>query len=377
MDTEVLILGAGPAGYHAAKAAAKRKARVVLTGAEPYLPYWRPRLPEVVSTGAEIGSIHMSEEVWFRDNGIQCRISSPAAAIDPDVKTVRWEDGTATEYGSLILACGANPTVPSLPFADRVYTLRTYQDAMEIRRACSQRKKAFIVGGGVLGLEAAFALTKLDCRVSVSINSYLLSRQLDPQGGDFLQALLEKAGVHICVGAPEKFPEETEGACVIAATGVRPSLSLAQSCGIATNRGILVNEKMQTNIPGIYACGDVAEFNGAVPGLMAIAAKQGETAGINAAGGDADYQVIVPSPLLKVAGISVLSVGSMQISEDARIYRRVSGGEYAAAVVTGGRLTGAAFIGNTSRGSRFKACIESGRELGAASSFEELEAQIG
>jgi len=377
MDTDVLILGAGPAGYNAAKAAGKRKAGVILAGAEPYLPYWRPRLPEIVSTGAEIGSIRMSEEAWFRDNGIQCRTSKQAVSIDPGGKTVRWADGTATEYGALILSCGASPTAPPLPFADQVYTLRTYQDAMEIHRVCAERKKAFIVGGGVLGLEAAFALTKLGCHVSVSVNSYLLSRQLDSQGGDFLQALLEKTGVHICIGSPADFPEETEGACVIAATGVRPSLSLAQSCGIAANRGILVDEKMRTNVPGIYACGDVAEFSGAVPGLIAIAAKQGETAGINAAGGDAVYQTIVPSPLLKVVGISVLSVGSMQLSETARIYRRISGAAYSAAVVTDGRLTGAAFIGDTARGSRFKACIESGRELGAVSSFEALDALIG
>ena len=377
MDTDILILGAGPAGYHAAKASAKRKAGVILAGAEPYLPYWRPRLPEIVSTGAEIGSIYMSQEAWFRDNGIQCQVSKQAVSIHPSEKTVQWADGTATQYGALILSCGAFPSVPPLPFADKVYTLRTYQDAVEIHRVCVATKKAFVVGGGVLGLEVAFALTKLGCQVSVSINSYLLSRQLDAQGGAFLQGLLEKTGVHICAGAPADFPEETAGACVIAATGVRPSLSLAQSCGIETNRGILVDEKMRTNLPGIYACGDVAEFNGAVPGLMAIAAKQGETAGINAAGGDADYQTIVPSPLLKVAGISVLSVGSMQLSETGRIYRKVSGAEYAAAVVTDGRLTGAAFIGNTARGSRFKACIESGRELGAVSSFEELEAKIG
>lgn len=376
MDTEILILGAGPAGFSAAKAAAKRHARVLLAGAEPYLPYWRPRLPEILSTGAEIGGITMSGEDWFRKNDVECRTALRAASIEPERKTVRWEDGSSTEYGVLILACGSAPTVPPLPFTDRVYTLRSYRDAVEIHRECARRGRAFIVGGGVLGLETAFALAKLGCRVSVSVHGSLLSRQLDPQGGAFLQTLLEQEGVRFCTGDPADYPEETADACVIAATGVRPSVSLARECGLQVSRGILVDERMRTSASAIYACGDVAEYHGAVPGLISIASKQGETAGINAAGGDAVYQAIVPSPLLKVAGISVLSVGSMETGDGAQIYRRSRGTEYAAAVVTGGVLTGAAFIGDTAPGTRYKAWIESGRELEAASSFEELDRQI-
>jgi len=376
MHAEVLILGAGPAGLSAAKAACRQKKGVILAGAEPYLPYWRPRLSEILASGGQAESIRMYGEDWFAQNGVECRTSHRAAAVDPMKKTVQWQDGSVTEYGRLILACGALPQIPEIPFTEQVCTLRSYDDAIEIRRRCEQTKKAFIVGGGVLGLEAASALVKLGCSVAVSVHSYPLSRQLDQEGGRFLDALLGKEGITVCCGEPADFKAEMDGACVIAAAGVRPDMALAKACGIKTDHGILVDEKMCTNVPDIYACGDVAEYQGAVPGLMAIATRQGEVAGLNAAGGDAAYRAILPSPLMKVAGISVLSIGSMKLVPDARIYRRISGNAYAAAVVTGGRVVGAAFIGEIALGMKFKSWMERGGTAADASSFEDIERAV-
>lgn len=376
MYADVLILGAGPAGFHAAKAARKFKSGIVLAGAEPYLPYWRPRLSEIVCTGSQVESIRMSGRDWYEKNGIECRTSQKAVSIDSAGKTVRWEDGSSTEYGSLILSCGAQATVPPLTLAEKVYTLRSYADAVEIHRQCINRKKAFLVGGGILGLETAFALIQAGCCVTVSVHSYPLSHQLDREGGLFLKTLLEKEGIVVCCGDPANFQAEINGACVIAATGVRPSLDLAEGCGIQTDRGIVVDEKMRTSVPGIYACGDVAEYDGVVPGLMTIAVKQGETAGINAAGGNAAYRAITSATMMKVAGLSVFSIGNMNSSENTQIYRKTGDGNYAAAAVTEGRLTGAAFIGEIALGMKFKGWIESGREIGPVASFEEIESRV-
>ncbi len=376
MDADVLILGAGPAGFSAAKAAGRRQKGVVLAGEEPYLPYWRPRLSEILTNGAPMESIRMSGEDWFRENGVEWLPSHKAVFIDPKEKSVRWQDESTTKYGALILACGAQPQVPGLPSGRRVYTLHSYDDALEIHRQCREKKKAFIIGGGVLGLETAFALVKLGCSVAVSVHSYPLSKQFDKAGGQFLDGLLQKEDITVCCGEAADFGAEMDDACVIAATGVRPDLELAKTCGIRTSHGILVDEGMRTNVPGIYACGDVAEYQGAVPGLMAIAARQGEVAGTNAAGGDAVYHAILPSPLMKVGDISVLSVGSMETAPDMKIYRRISTDSYAAAAVTGDAVTGAAFIGETVLGMKFKRWMEKGGIISGAASFADVEKAV-
>ena len=378
MKTEILIIGAGPAGLNAAKAARKAGKQTILAGEESFPPYWRPRLPEAIHTGAEINDILMQSEDWFSSAGIQFFPSVKACDIDPVKKSVIWEDGSSTEYASLILACGSYPNIPSVPFAEKVYPLRTYSDALAIREACMRTHRAFVVGGGVLGLETAFAVSQLGAKVSVyDISDYPLPRQLDREGGLFLKKLLEKKGIMIHGGGNiEQYQAEVKSACVIAAAGVRPSTYLAKKCGIKTNRGILVDEHMQTSAGDIYACGDVAEFSGAIPGLMTVAVKQGEIAGVNASGLNAVYYAVTPSPMTKVAGSSVLSVGSVQDAEGVQFYRKYSGDKYALAAVSSGKVVGAAFINDTALGMKFKKCIESDSVIGEVSTYEEIIRKI-
>lgn len=379
MHTEVLIIGAGPAGLSAATAARKCGKQVALAGAEPYPPYFRPRLPEIICSGKPAESVFMQDTNWLEKSGINFFSSKKAEYISPSKKTVQWEDGTSTEYETLIIACGASANILSVPFSERVYPLRTYNDAMEIRNACTEARKAFIVGGGILGLETAFAVFQLGIRVIVyDRNDYPLSRQLDREGGLFLKKKLEASGIAIRSGGQiENFKNDIDDACVIAAAGVRPAIGLAAKCGIKTNRGILADSHMETSEHGIYACGDAAEFEGAIPGLMAVAAKQGKIAGINAAGGSAVYQPVPPSPMTRVAGISVLSMGSLKADEHTQIYRKMSGDDYAAAAVSGGKITGAAFIGNIAPGIKMKKQVEAGTYIGGVSSYEDIEKIIG
>lgn len=375
MNVDILIIGAGPAGFNAAKAARKSGRQVVLAGVEPFLPYWRPRLPEIIHTGASVESIFIKDEDWFKSAGIEFLPSKKASELDPSKKSVLWEDGSSTEYNSLILACGSSPTIPSVPSANKVYPLKTYEDAVAIRRECLRTRKAFIIGGGILGLETAFAVSQMGVNVKVyDICDYPLPRQLDREGGLFLKKRLKEEGISIDTGiAIESFKEDMDDACIIATAGVRPAIGLAGKCGIETNRGIIVDDTMQTSIHDIYACGDIAEFSGAVPGLMTIAAAQGETAGINASGGNSIYQAILPSPMTKVAGISILSIGSINTANGAQIYRKIDNDNYAMAVISSGKVIGAAFVGSTASGMKMKKWMERGGETGHVTSYGDIE----
>lgn len=374
MFAEILIIGAGPAGLSAAKAAVKAGKKAVLAGDELLLPYWRPRLPEILRTGADAGSILMQPESWYRENGVLFLPSKRAVKIDPQAKTVVWEDGGTDRYGALILACGSSPNLPKVPFAEKVLPFRSFDDAQRIRRECARTGKLFVVGGGVLGLETAFAAAQTGAHVAVyDLSDYPLPRQLDREGGLFLKKQLSEKGVAIFGGGPiENLREEIEGACVVAAAGVRPQTSLAKAAGLACGRGILVDQAMRTSAPGMFACGDAAEFAGTVPGLMPVAKNQGETAGANAAGVSAVYTALLPSPMTKVAGIPVLSVGRVAADEGVRFFRRTRNGAYAAAAVRNGKIVGAAFVGDVSPGAKFKKLVETAADAGDADSFDAL-----
>lgn len=373
--SNIVIVGAGPAGMSAAKAAVKSGNKVILAGDEPYLPYWRPRLPEIIRTGASVDTILMQKKDWFLSNGIQFVPSKQVCGIDPSKKSILWEDGSSTEYSALILSCGANSRIPNVPFAEKVYPLRTYENAMDIRRECMCKHHAFIIGGGILGLETAYAITQLGIPVCVYDNQdYPLSRQLDREGGLFLKKQLEAKDILVRSGpAPEAFRDDIEKSCVIAAAGVLPSIELAKKCGINMSRGILVDDHMKTSVQDIYACGDAAEFSGTIPGLMSVAAKQGEVAGLNAAGGNAVYRAVLPSPMTKIAGISILSIGSINDVEGGQVYRRSNGADYAMAVVSSGKIIGAALIGSIASGTQLKELIENGTDIGDITSYEDIE----
>lgn len=378
MQADILIMGAGPAGLNAAKAARKSGRQVVLAGDEPFPPYWRPRLPEIIRTGAPLESILIQNDDWFESAGIQFLPSTRMSAIDPGKKTVSCQDGSSIDYNSLILACGSNANIPSIPFTGVVHPLRTYEDAITIHRECLRTHKAFIVGCGILGLETAYAISQLGIHVSAyDISEYPLPYQLDREGGMFLKKRLEQEGINICAGSDiECFKEEMKNAFIIAAAGVHPSVEIARNCGIKTNRGIIVDSAMQTSIDGIYACGDMAEFSGAIPGLMAVAVAQGMTAGFNASGETSIYHAVLPSPTTKVAGISILSIGSISVTDGAQTYRKVNGDDYAMAIVSAGKITGACFVGNTVSGMKFKKWMEKGSEIDRVSSYDDIEKML-
>lgn len=369
-----LIIGAGIAGITAAKAVVQQGSSVIIAGSEPYLPYYRPRLIEVLSLGRTIDGLLIHKPEWFKANGLEVLLSKTAQRIDNQNKITEFSDGTKIHYDNLIIACGSVANKPSLPVNDAVFTLRNYDDARAINTACNEKGNAFIVGGGILGIETAFALLTKGIKVAIAERSnYLLSRQLDPKGGEFLKGLIEHKGIKIHVNADFlALQDEMQKAAVITASGVTPDVGFLKKSGIAANRGIIVDAAMRTSLQDVFACGDIAEFSGSVPGLMPVAIKQGEAAGISAVGKQAVYTQPILSPLLKVADIPVMSVGSIKIDDDTTVLRYQDDKSYCLVVLGEGRIKGAALIGNTSAGTKLKAAVENKKVFTSTTSVKDL-----
>jgi nitrite reductase (NADH) large subunit len=378
MGKKVLIIGAGPAGLAAAEAAAALGAAVTLAGAEPYPPYWRPRLTHLLSAPAPAESIAMRRPEWYAQCGVELLTGRAAEHVDAAGRKVSWASGGETPFDALVVATGASPAFPRIAGADNALTLRTYGDAVRIREAALAAGRAVVIGGGLLGLETAWELNASGIAVSlVERSGWVLQRQLDRGAGTYLRRRLEDSGLGFIVGRdPSTLGELYRGACVVIAAGVRANLEAVADAGIAVNRGIVTDERMRTSAEGIYACGDVAEYNGRCWGLLSVAQEQGKAAGVNAAGGDALYAETPPSPTLKVGAVSVFSVGSMAAGEGADIIGGETANGYASVVLRDEVLAGAALVGDTKLGMKLKKAVVEKRVFKGVQNIGEILSAI-
>ena len=242
--------------------------------------------------------------------------------------------------------------------------LRKADDAVRVRSFAQRHacKRATIAGGGLLGLEAAYALHQLGIRTSVLERSpRLLTRQLDARAAELLKRYLEGLGLEIVTGAETqavsgqgrldavhlKDGRVLDSELLLVAAGIEPNADLAKQAGLATNRGVLVNARMQTGDPHILAAGDIAEFEGQVPGLWPVAVAQAEIAADNAVGGTKLYDPVVPVTILKVVGIELTSIGRFEAagSHEEEIALEDASGRYRKLVVADGRIVGAILLG--------------------------------
>ena len=323
-----LIIGSGVAGISAAKELIKkRKAAddITIISDEKYPFYYRPRLIHYLSGNIEINDIIINDYDWFKKNDINLRLEERVINIFPEKKTI-CTDEFEYNYDKLLLANGAHSFVPPIPGAEKenVFTLRNVPDAKNIYSIACEKEKAVVIGGGLLGLESAYNLSQAGLEVTViERGPYLLSRQLDKRGGQILQNLLENKGLNFILNANtekidsngKKLEVSVKGkggfsaGLVLLSTGIRSNISLVENTDIKVNNGIIVNDKMETNLDNIYAAGDVAEHKGRVYGIWPPAMKQGQTAGKNIIGIDDKFTGYISSYSLKVAGISLVSKG--------------------------------------------------------------------
>lgn len=370
-EEKIVIIGASGAGMNAAVEIRKRDkiSDITIISKEDVKGYYRPQLSKMLSNKSiTIESMTIKDDKWFKENNVNLLLNKVVSKIDPQNKKVLLEDENELNYTVLIIASGAEVFIPPFPGRDKegVFTLRYAKDGNAIKEYAKDKKTGAVIGGGVLGLEAANELKNLGLKVTViEVADRILPRQLDSDASKIVEEIVKKAGVTFKKGVGTKEivgdnkvkgilldnGETVDAEVIIISTGVKANIQIAEGSGIEIKRAIVVNNKMETGIPQVYACGDCAEYNGINYALWSEAIEQGKTAGINATGGNYVYETIIPSTTLNAFGSKVFSIGD--VGSDSNVeyetYEDFDGKNFKKLYFKNGILSGGILIGDTSK----------------------------
>lgn len=382
----VVIIGNGVAGVTVADflRRAHPECAIDIVGDEPHHLYNRMAIGRLIHSRQGMQGLYLLPDDWYDNHHVTPWLNTRLVDIDRDGKTVRLGTGEVLPYDRLVVASGARSTVPAidgfgLPGS---FVLRAAADAMHLRRHVQQleRRIAVVAGGGLLGLEAAHAMHELGLTVTVFERSdRLLRRALDPAASAVLRAHFEDEGIRILTNievagvdgdARVERVRTTDGQALpcdvlVVAAGMTPNSELAADAGLAVRRGVLVDDRMCTNDPDVYAVGDVAEHDGQLWGLWPVAVQQAKVAATNLAGGDAAYRGGIPVTMLKGVGLDMLSFGRTEERDaDLVVADRPDGGHrYRKLVVNDGRVVGGVFLGFAESSVTAQECFDDGRVL--------------
>lgn len=380
---KIVILGNGAAGYYAAEAIRKRnkKCTVEIISSENRPTYFRPELSDYLTENIEDSKFYVSPPSWYEDNRIILRLNSKVIKINPANKELLLSDGSKENYDKLILSTGSHNFKPDLPGIDKngVYTLKDINDANNIKNHIKTSKNAVVIGGGLLGLEAASEMKKSGLNVTVvEFFDRLLPKQLDKSGANLFEKLISKNGINLILGdsctgilgntsvsgVRLKSGRTINADMVLFSIGIRPNKKLAEECGIKTNKGILVNENMETNINEIYAAGDAAELNGIIYGNWTAAVEMGKTAGANAVGDKTSFKDFVSSVIFDALGTSVVSFGDVTNTENEKLqFLNPKLNECKTLFFMNNVLSGGYLIGNTSAAGKLILAMKDNKSL--------------
>jgi nitrite reductase (NADH) large subunit len=364
---KTLIIGSGLAGTLAAKTLRELdpEAGIEILGEERHPYYPRPNLIEYLAGRLPRERLFAFPDGWAEKQRIGIRLGANVERIRPDAKTVETLAGDAIPYDTLLLATGARPLRPPIAGTDRngVFVLRTIDDADALLSHLESHRRAAVLGGGLLGLEIARAIRLRGAEVRViEFFDRLLPRQLDRAAAAILKAQIESTGIVVRLGASAKeilgedgvrglrfeSGDEVEADAVVVAAGITPEIGLARDAGLKVGRGIVVDDRLRTSSPGIFAAGDAAEHAGRIYGIIPASFEQARAAAHNMLGLDMPYSGTVPSNTLKVSGLYVTSSGNVAGEGPGfeSLVRSVpEAGLYKKIVLQEGRLVGAIWMG--------------------------------
>ena len=369
----LVVIGNGMAGCRAVEELLARdpsRYRVTIFGAEPRVNYNRIMLSPVLAGEKCFDDIVINDAAWYADNGIALVAGDPVAAIDRAAKTVTARSGLVETYDRLLIATGSDPFIIPVPGKDLpgVIAFRDMDDVDMMLAAADAGGDAVVIGGGLLGLEAAHGLSLRGMKVTViHLMPTLMERQLDEAAGWLLKNALEARGQTILTGADTaeiigtgkvegvKLKDGTliPASLVVMAVGIRPSIQLARDAGLAVGRGIQVDDHMVTSDPAVLAVGECVEHDGQVYGLVAPLWDMCRSLADGLVEKPSGYRGSVTSTKLKVSGIDVFSAGDFSGGDGCEdiVLRDASRGVYKRVIVKDDRIVGAVLYGDTADGS--------------------------
>ena len=324
----VLVIGNGLSGTVAAKTMREldQEVEIDIFAEEKYHYYPRPNLIEFLAGNMTLEKLYAFPEKWYADMRIKVHLDKPVEKILPDSEEVKIKGGKKEKYDYLLLANGGYASIPPFKGKEKrgVFTLRTLDDTYEILEYIEEHRRVAVIGGGLLGLEAARAIKSRGAEVEVvEFFTRLLPRQLDIQGASLLKEQIENMGIRVHLGlATEeilgqdgvtglkfKGGEEIEADVALVAAGVRTNIQIASEAGLKTDRGLVVNDFLQSSNPKIFAAGDILQHRGIVYGIIPASFNQARIAAYNILGQKKTYEGTIFSNTLKVVGMDVASIG--------------------------------------------------------------------
>jgi flavorubredoxin/NADPH-dependent 2,4-dienoyl-CoA reductase/sulfur reductase-like enzyme len=370
-NEKYVIIGNGAAGYYAADSIKKRnsEADIEIISSEKVLTYYRPQLSDLLIEDIDEKSFFLSPEEWYKSQGIKLLLNTRVEAINSKESTLTLQTGEKISYDKLILATGSSNFIPPITGVEKkgVFTLKDIDDLNNIKAAMNTASNAVVVGGGILGIEAASALKKSGLNVTVvELMPRLLPIQLDKEGSEIFEKEVQEFGITALKGesAAEiigagsvsglklKSGKTIPADLIIFSVGIRSNKSLAEKAGIEVDRGIIVNKNMETNIPNIYACGDAAQIGNKVYGNWPAAIEMAKVAGANAVGDKIIFTDFVNSTVFSELNLELYSIGEIpEISSDIIElgYRDASKKVYKKLFFKNNKLIGGILLGDKSK----------------------------
>jgi nitrite reductase (NADH) large subunit len=381
----LVVVGNGMAGVGCVEQILKHAPRFDITifGDETHVNYNRILLSSVLAGERASDEITINPIEWYQRHNIELRVGRRVTRVDAVAKTVTAQDGSVTPFDTLLLATGSSAWMPPIAGIDKqgVFAFRTLDDTRALLERARPGARAVVIGGGLLGLEAARGLQVQGCDVTVvHLMDTLMERQLDATGGSYLTSRMEELGVRVLLGRSTKAIAGSESVeavelgdgtrieadVVVVAAGIRPNVDLGRQAGLVVNRGIVVNDYMETSHPDVFAVGECVEHNGICYGLVAPLLEQGKVLAATITGNRGPmYAGTVQAAKLKIMGVDVFSAGVWADAPDAEPVRFEDSafGVYKKLSLRAGKLAGVILVGDTSDSHRYMEWLRSDADL--------------
>lgn len=384
MCMKVVIIGNGVSGVNVANNLRKidKDIEIEIFTDESYHYYPRPRLIDLLGDKITLEEIYFYPKGWYEKNSIDVHLRSPVKELSPDKREILLFSGERVRYDILVLANGAVPSIPPIRGVDKdgIFSIRWLDDVLRLKERLKNSGEVIAIGGGLLGLEIASALQSSGVKTKViEILPWLLPRQLDELGGRLLKKILEESGLEIFTdvaveeilgddevsGVKTKDGREFSGNTVVITAGIRSSVDLAKSGGLNIDKGVVVDDFLRTSREGIYALGDVAEWNGRIYGIIPSALEQARIVSSNILGENRKYSGTVPSNILKVAGIDLFSIGMINPEPDCEVLHSIDEerGLYKKFVIRNNRIVGAIILGERKNVTHIERVVKQGIDI--------------